>query len=436
MRKVLPVTLVLLALAGIVTVFALRNQNEAAVQVHSSSNTQATSGFATTWPAGKMVQNPYVYYTLKQTTGFVLARAFKGAKGQPIGQATVVSPFTSGFGQEESDNVTIMQLSPDGLYLAINGSRDHGEQVWMFDTQRLTMNLTPDHLMGNFLRWMPGLNGHTFLYRPMLPLGPQAPIDGNSWNPGMWLVNAATGQHINLDIRMPSAFLIDAAPSPDGARIIYSTSPGMGMGSDTWIMNSDGTGITHLFSITGSGQSIPGLFAWSPDGKQIAYERIADSPTPFLPAGLWLMDPSGRQQQQLAEVDGGHGYAPIWSPDGQKLAFVIRTNESSRLADENAQALQSGIAVVNVATRSYSTVAQQQQTGMPLNINPQWSADGASITFVASNPVNLVTGATPRYWSVSLTPVGPQISVNGGGQAPAPSVMPLTPLLPHVFAIN
>src|SRR5438270_10025382 len=118
------------------------------------------------------------------------------------------------------------------------------------------------------------------------------------------------------------------------------------MSSDIWMMNSDGSGQTHLFH-TGSGvQSIAGLFAWSPDGKTIAYERLSDSPTPFLPAGLWIMNTNGGQQYRLAGADGGHGYAPVWSPDSHKIAFVVRTNVGNRLADLQMQSLQSAVAIV------------------------------------------------------------------------------------------
>jgi Tol biopolymer transport system component len=316
-----------------------------------------------------------------------------------------------------------MRLSPDGHYLAINGARDHGEQVWMFDTQHLTLKLTPAYVLGNFLNWMP--RGHIFLYRPMFPMGPLAPMDGNSWNPGLWMVDAATNIHKNLNIHMPSAFLVDAVPSLDGSHIIYSTSGGLGMGSDTWLMHSDGSAISHLSTISGGSQSIAALFTWSLDGKSIAYERISDSPVPFLPAGLWLMSANGAQQRRLADVDGGHGFVPIWSPDSRKIAFVARTNVNNRQADTQVQALQSAIAVVDVTTNRTWLIASASQTGMQVNSNPMWTSDSASITFTASNPVNRVIGGMPRYWSARVK--NPEMH---------PAVMALTPLIMHVVAVG
>ncbi len=351
--------------------------------------------------SGSLAPDDYIYYVLKQSQGFVLARAVKGAAGQPVSAPQVIASFSDSFGQVEGDAVLSMQLSPDARYLAINGTRDHGEQVWVYDTEHMVMRLTPENVMGNFLHWLP--SGDSFLYRPMFPMGPDAPMDGNNgWNPGLWIVNAATGSHININISMPSAFLVDAAPSPDGTRIVYSTSEGLGLGSDTWLMNSNGGNQRHLFHLAGGTQSIAGLFAWSPDGTEIAYERISDSPVPFLPAGLWVMNSVGSGQRFLTQADGGHGYAPLWSPDGTRIAFVERTNLTDQQADESAQELQCGIAVADVASGRSWLVASPQQTNMQININPTWAASSTSITFTSFSPMNTLIGATPHYWSAAV----------------------------------
>jgi len=411
-RRTLLTLLLLLGLAGITTAFYLQSTHRAFSYFQTNATTTSGNSNAT-----------YIYYTLKQSSGFVLARAPKGNNGQPLSTPQTVAQFSDGFGQLESDSVLSMQLSPDGRYLAIDGTRDHGEQVWVYATQQMSLKLLPPAVLGNFLNWIPGQGSHSFLYRPMLPLGPDAPMDGSSWNPGLWVVDAATGTHRNIDIAVPSAYLIDAAASPDGSHIVYSTTAGLGMGSDTWLMNSDGSSVTHLFRNTGTTQSIAALFKWSPDRKTIAYERLADSSTPFLPAGLWIMNAVGGQQMHLADADGGHGYAPAWSPDGRKIAFVMRTNTSDLLANMQMQALQSAIAVVDVPTSRSWVVASATQTGMQLNYNPVWSADSTSITFTASNPVNAVLGGSPRYWSARA--LGSQMQ---------PSVLPLTPSMSHVIA--
>src|SRR5437588_792143 len=330
MRRILLTGLVLLLLVGIVTVFYF--QGELRAYSHTGTN-QISANRANTITGGPSNTTAYIYYTLKQSTGFVLARALRGSSGQPVSDPQAVA--------------------------------------------------------------------------------------------GLWEVDAATGAHKNIDIYMLSAFLIDAVSSPDGSRIIYSTTAGLGMGSDTWLMNSDGSGMTHLFNNPGGAQSIAALFTWSPDGKTIAYERLSDSPTPFLPAGLWIMNTTGGQQYRLADADGGHGYSPVWSPDSRKIAFVARTNVGNRQADLQMQSLQCAVAVVDVTTSQSWIAASANQTGMQLNYNPSWAAGSASITFTASNPVNRVLGGMPRYWSARA--VGPHM---------LPAVSPLTPVMAHIIATS
>lgn len=408
--------LTLLALAGFAALFVRQNIMARGAYSNNSSLAQRH----TLVDGGN-----YLYYALKQSDRYVLARAAKGSAGQPLAMPQPLVQFGNSFGQQESDAIFSMQLSPDGRYLAIDGTQDHGELVWVYNIQQNRLLLTPANVMGNFLHWLPGALSHSFLYRPVLPLGPNAPQDSNGWNPGLWLVDAATGAITNIDIHMPSAFLVDATPSPDGSRIVYSTSEGLGMGSDTWMMNRDGSRITHLFTMPGGARSIAGMFAWSPDGTKIAYERLSDSPTPFLPAGLWLMNTSGMQQRYLADADGGHGYAISWSPDSRRIAYVLRTNVGDRAANFSAQSLQSAIAVVDTNTGHSWVVASQAQTGRQISNNPLWTAGGTQLTFTSYNPFNLVLGGSPRYWSARVK-----------DQLPQPQVMPLTSSLSSIVAIG
>jgi Tol biopolymer transport system component len=264
----------------------------------------------------------------------------------------------------------------------------------------------------------------------MLPFGPNAPMDNGTWNPGLWVVDAASGTHQNIDIGVSSADLIDAAPSPDGTRIVYATTDGLGTGSTTYVMNRDGSDRVQLFDLQHTLQAVAGLFVWSPDGTRIAYERMADSATPFLAAGLWIMDTHGGQQQYIADADGGHGYVPIWSPDGKKLAFVERTNSSDTLANTDEQALQSAICVVDLASLHVQQIASEEQTDLPININPVWTTHGTHVTFTALNPVNYDLGGTQRYWSAMISP-----AIHAGNQGQA-RVVPLSSDILHVVAVE
>ncbi|MBV9614552.1 MAG: PD40 domain-containing protein [Ktedonobacteraceae bacterium] len=364
----------------------------------------------------------YLYYVLKESQGFMVARAPEGSSHQPLSAPQPITLIGSGFGTSEADAVLSLQLSPDGRYLAIDGTRPDAEWVWVFDTQHRKINPLPSDAQGNFLRWLP--SGHTFLYRPMFPVGPVPPAKVHDWRATIWQVDAASGSHKGIDLGVPSADLVDAAPSPDGSRIIYSTTAGLSLGSDTWLVNSNGSARKHLFKSNGL-EAINALFSWSPNGKNIIYERLADSATPFLNAGLWLMNAQGTQSQRLADTDGGHGYTPSWSPDSRKVAFIVRTNPQDAQANIQSQSLQSAINVIDIASKKIYQIASPRETGMQLNTNPTWMADSAHVTFTALNPPNRVLGGTLHYWSVSAT--SSQVH---------PSAMMLGGPIAHVVAVS
>lgn len=167
------------------------------------------------------------------------------------------------------------------------------------------------------------------------------------------------------------------------------------------------------------------MFSWSPDGKQIAYERLNDSPTPFLPASLWVMDRQGNNQRMLAQADGGHGFTLRWSPDSSKIAYVARVNLNVNGADQSVQALQSSVNVVEVASGRVLQIASPAQTGMQINANPAWNANGKQISFAAYNPLNPRLGGTVHYWSAQIRPAGVH-----------PSLAQVSPAITHVIALE
>lgn len=366
----------------------------------------------------------YLYFVLKTPEGFILARAHENANHAPAETPQKIASFGDAFGQTIADGVLSMQRSPDGRYLAIDGTRSDCEFVWIFDTLKRTLVQRPVQASGTFLRWLPGSSG-VFLYRPIFPVGPDAPMNDGDWNPGLWRVDAATGEHTNLTLAMPSAFVVDATVSPDGKTILYSTTEGIGTGSTIWSIDSNGENQRRLLQLDDEAQSIAGQFTWSPDGRSVAYQRLTDSPTPFLAAGIWVMDSQGGQQHYLAQGDGGHGFAMNWSPDGRSLAYVARTNLQENLANLRLQSLKSAVEIVNVSTGQKHMLAGPVQTGMQINVNPKWDADGSHITFTAFNPLNPAIGGTPGYWSAE---------VNSSGISP--SATRLTSPLSHVVAFE
>lgn len=80
--------------------------------------------------------------------------------------------------------------------------------------------------------------------------------------------------------------------------------------NQVWISASDGSFIRQLTTKEGSSQP-----AWSPDGRQLAFVRLADGKPQ-----VFLLSLDGGEAVQLTRFKYGAG-TPQWSPDGKQILF-------------------------------------------------------------------------------------------------------------------
>lgn len=109
--------------------------------------------------------------------------------------------------------------------------------------------------------------------------------------------------------------------SPDGTKLVFTGYDGGW--SDLFIVNADGTGLRRL-----TNDPYADLHpAWSPDGKMIAFTTDRGPGTDFktLDFGNYriaLMDVESGALRVLDDMDHGKNINPVWSPEGESLAFV------------------------------------------------------------------------------------------------------------------
>lgn len=279
--------------------------------------------------------------------------------------------------------------SPDGRYLAAQVNCEWGGTVLLADLSRGQVTRLAGALGQEsiFLDWQPG-------DEPRMAV--RAEPTGNG---GVYLVNPRTLEVERLPVPGET---YDVAFSPDGRQVLFAVTEGLGRGSELWVMNRDGSGARPLLR---EPQHIVALPCWSPDGRQVAYIRMADNEVPFTVGELWVMDENGARMLS-GRADAGHGYAPAWSPDGRAIAFVVRENAADRDADVAAGRLESNIYLAEVASGRVQAVTRFKRA---LVEEPVWTADGRGLVFVAGS------GGEVDGWQVEVSSGTAQRITRGAG---------------------
>ncbi len=153
--------------------------------------------------------------------------------------------------------------------------------------------------------------------------------------------------------------------SPDGSRLISNSEPGAFHHNKILIMNTDGS--QRLVLLMNGEKSIVAP-VWSPQGDKIAFGfgRFFQMFNGKVIGDIAVIDSDGTNLQILTDGTGNNGF-PSWSPDGKKIVY-----RSSGGATE-------GLFTIDVATRAITPLLTG---GYPGNF-PAWSPLGDRIAFTS-----------------------------------------------------
>lgn len=147
---------------------------------------------------------------------------------------------------------------------------------------------------------------------------PAIPLYRDADNVEIFSVNFDDTNETNLTNN--PAFDSDAAVSPDGARIAFTSNRDGNF--EIYTMNSDGSNQRRLTD----NQADDVLPAFSPDGKRIAFVSRRDDSHDE----IFIMNADGTNPMHLTFSDG-EDREPAWSPDGKQIVFSCESGGGSAI---------------------------------------------------------------------------------------------------------
>jgi Tol biopolymer transport system component len=218
--------------------------------------------------------------------------------------------------------------------------------------------------------------------------GTYVPIShgGEALHQGIFVMDA-DGSHVRRLTNCPglSCDTADSSPawSPDGGRIAFVRT------TSIWVVGSDGSSPRRLCGRCARGHLVQEV-SWSPDGRTIAFSVADDSTFTRMP--LLALDVATGEVRPITgplcppgcDTPRVIDHNPAWSPDGRRVAF-------SRVADVTGRSVPHVMTVRPDGSdlRDLFGCPGPPSAACPSGSVPVWSPDGTTIAFILAR-------STPR----------------------------------------
>jgi|GEM_PF-4735444 len=148
--------------------------------------------------------------------------------------------------------------------------------------------------------------------------------------------------------------------SPDGTKIVYSSTEDEGSKYDLWSMDSGGS--NHIQLTFDGAQQIQPMF--NPQGNRVVYASKQDGGDYY---DIWIMKPDGSNQIQLGTEDNDQ-LEPSFNDDGSMIVYE---------SDED------GLGIIDIWTLDY-TPSPNQSPSASVSANPTSGSSPLAVSFTGS----------------------------------------------------